>query len=48
MKLIKLDYDNNAKVTNNTIVIDFDYLKHKKQSIKPNASEGHDSLLNRA
>lgn len=48
MKLIKLDYDNNSKVTNNTLVIDFDYLKHKNQSIKPAASVEHDSLLNRA
>lgn len=48
MKLIKLDYDNNAKVTNNTLVIDFDYLKHKNQTIKPAASVGHDSLISRA
>jgi hypothetical protein len=50
MKLIKLDYDQNAKVTNNTLVIDFDYLKEKNHhhQIKPAASVGHDSLLSRA
>lgn len=32
MKLIKLDYDQNVKVTNNTTIIDFDYIKDKKHS----------------